>query len=57
MEKTKQLLLEALAALEAVDALIEHSYTGSSKGMRALQDAANEAHRLANEIHEFLYSK
>lgn len=54
---SEQLLREALAALEAVDALIEHSYTGTRTGMTALQNATDEAHRLSHEIHEFLYSK
>ncbi len=45
---------ELVEALEAVEALIEHQYTGTRDGMNALQNAANDAHGALKIGQQFL---
>lgn len=44
MTTLQEAATDALAALEAVEALIEHQYTGTREAMNALQNAADDAH-------------
>jgi uncharacterized protein YjgD (DUF1641 family) len=50
----REVVDQLVEALEGVEALIEHQYTGTREGMNALQNASDDAQEALTALHAAL---